>query len=121
MVALREQVTGVLLGGALGDALGAPFEGRAADDSRVLPSRGVFTDDTELTLATCEAIVAARGLDPEAVAKRYAAWFRDGRVHGAGSSTTKALRDLTEAPTGPSLVRAVNTPRAPARAQWAPQ
>ncbi|MEZ4445211.1 MAG: ADP-ribosylglycohydrolase family protein [Polyangiaceae bacterium] len=88
------RVIGALVGGAIGDALGALFEGREADGSRVLPSRGIFTDDTELTLATCEAIVAARGLDLDVVAAHFATWFRSGRIHGAGSSTTKALRDL---------------------------
>lgn len=86
---------GVLVGGAIGDALGAPFEGGPPNPSRVLPARGDVTDDTELTIATCEAILETGGVvDVGAVATRYAVWFRDGRVHGAGSSTTKALRDL---------------------------
>jgi len=95
MVSIREQVEGLLMGGAIGDALGAPFEGSHPHASRQLPVRGDITDDTELTLATCEAILEKDGtIDLEAVARRYATWFAAGRVHGAGSSTTKALRDL---------------------------
>jgi len=53
-----------------------------------------MTDDTQLTLATCEAVVAAGGVDPAAIAARFAAWFAEGRLRGLGASTTKALRDL---------------------------
>ena len=95
VVAIREQVVGALVGGAIGDALGAPFEGAPPNLSRELPLRGEMTDDTELTMATCEAVLETDGVvDLGATAARYAAWFREGRVHGAGSSTTKALRDL---------------------------
>lgn len=94
MPPLRERIVGALTAGALGDALGSPFEGAEPDPSRTLPSRSGFTDDTELTLATCEAILTAQGIDLEVIATHYATCFRKGGVHGAGSSTTKALRDL---------------------------
>lgn len=68
---------GVLVGGAIGDALGAPFEGGPPNPSRVLPARGDVTDDTELTIATCEAprdLVARVESMPtvRAVAEEYA-------------------------------------------------
>ncbi len=89
-----DSVAGALLGGAIGDALGAPFEGRRPDAARALPERGRITDDTELTLATCEALVESGRLDLGAIAARYVAWYEAGRLHGLGAGTTKALRDL---------------------------
>lgn len=88
------RVIGCLVGAAIGDALGAAYEGMAPDRARALPRRGRITDDTQLTLATCEAIVDAGSIDVAAIAARYAAWFREGRISGAGASTAKALRDL---------------------------
>jgi ADP-ribosylglycohydrolase len=72
---LRRRVRGALLGGAVGDALGAPVEGAslaeirerfgAAGVSEFAPGRvrpGAITDDTQMTLFTAEGLVlAARG------------------------------------------------------------
>lgn len=80
----HDAVLGCLLGGAIGDSLGGARErGRLS-----------LSDDTQLTLATCEAIVARGFVSPEAIAERFVAWFRAGRLSGLGSSTLKALRDL---------------------------
>ena len=59
-----------------------------------IPARPVLSDDTELTLATCESIIESGRIDPAALASRFSRWFLEGRVHGMGSSTLKALRDL---------------------------
>ena len=53
-----------------------------------------LTDDTQLTLAICEGIVAARGIDPECLATAMARWFRERRLTGLGASTFKALQEL---------------------------
>jgi ADP-ribosylglycohydrolase len=39
-------------------------------------------------------VIATGAVDPAAIAARFLAWFRDGRLRGLGSSTTKALQDL---------------------------
>ncbi len=83
-----------LLAGAVGDALAAPHEGTVGVAVRALPALGQITDDTALTLATCEGILAARALDPACIAEAFVAWYRKGDVVGVGSSTLKALRDL---------------------------
>lgn len=88
------RLEGALLGGAIGDACGGPAEARGATTLDGLPQRLRISDDTQLTLATCEAIVAARRVEPEAIAARFLAWFRSGRLRGLGSSTMKALLDL---------------------------
>jgi ADP-ribosyl-[dinitrogen reductase] hydrolase len=91
---LVDRMRGCLLGGALGDAMGAPFEGQEGPLVVELPRRAACTDDTQLTLATCEAIVARRCVDLDAIASSYVAWFGAGRLHGVGAGTLKALRDL---------------------------
>ena len=74
--------------------MGAASEGLPPDPGRRLPTSGWLTDDTQLTVATCEAIVEARGVDPEVVARRMACWYQQRRVRAPGASTLKALRDL---------------------------
>jgi len=60
----------------------------------VVPARPVLSDDTQLTLATCEAIVESGCVEPKNVASHLLLWFQAGRVRGVGASTLKALRDL---------------------------
>jgi ADP-ribosyl-[dinitrogen reductase] hydrolase len=93
---LIDSILGCIVGGAIGDAAGAAFEGthglpaatvRHAEDWRL-------TDDTQLTLATCEALTERRSADPEAIAACFLRWFRARRLTGLGASTLKALRDL---------------------------
>lgn len=97
MLAQRlDHVAGCLLGGALGDAMGAPYEGQARVDQVVFQT-GTVSDDTQLTLATCEGIIAGKGsVRPELIAGRFAAWFRAGRVTGVGATTLRSLHALSE-------------------------
>ena len=83
----------MILGGAVGDGWGRPYEG-SPTRAFPLPLELVVTDDTQLTLATCEAIIESGRVDPASIALRFLVWFREGRLTGLGSSTTKALRDL---------------------------
>jgi ADP-ribosylglycohydrolase len=56
----------------------------------------VVSDDTQLTAATCEAVTACKGrVDPAMIAESFRRWYEDGRLTGLGSSTLKALRDLS--------------------------
>ena len=92
---LPDALAGCLLGGAIGDAAGAWLEGAPAQ-TRVAgwtDAPWELTDDTQMTLATCEAWTATPG-DPAAVAGALLRWFRARRLSRLGSSTLKALRDL---------------------------
>ena len=74
MISLFERLHGCLLGGAIGDALGLPFERLAPDRARqifgaqpqglemqLLPHRGMLSDDTEHALFTARALLESRG------------------------------------------------------------
>ncbi|HVE12203.1 MAG TPA: ADP-ribosylglycohydrolase family protein [Elusimicrobiota bacterium] len=89
-MATEDKLKGMLLGVALGDALGAPFE-RVKDQKgytgKVVPFRhqsryhgardsapGQITDDTEMTIALAGAVCAASGYSREAAVAAYLAW-----------------------------------------------
>jgi ADP-ribosyl-[dinitrogen reductase] hydrolase len=91
---LEDRIVGCVLGGALGDAWGGPFEGAPSGFDFVAPARGLLSDDTHLTLATCEAIITARKVDPATIAAHLLARYRAGDLRGLGASTLKSLRDL---------------------------
>ena len=99
---LRDRFHGCLLGCAVGDALGAPFEGywdhqlprratllRGFAEVEGYP-RGQYTDDTQLTLATIESIVGRRDLEPADVARSIASLWRHDSVVGPGGACTRA-------------------------------
>jgi ADP-ribosyl-[dinitrogen reductase] hydrolase len=92
--AKKSQILGCILGGALGDAWGGPWEGKPGRLAIQIPPRSSISDDTQLTLATCESIVENRGIHVERLASHFATWFVAGRISGIGSSTLKAMRDL---------------------------
>lgn len=93
-MATEDQVVGCILGGAIGDAFGVPYEGRRGPLVLREASHWCLSDDTQLTLATIEAIVESSVVDPERIAAVFVDWYRRGEVSGVGSSTLKALRDL---------------------------
>ena len=89
-----DRVRGCIVGGVVGDAMGGPFEGRLGPVRFREPDRWSISDESQLTLATCEAIIQAKRVSPEHIADRFVQWFRARRITGVGASTLKALRDL---------------------------
>jgi ADP-ribosylglycohydrolase len=103
----RDRFRGALLGLAVGDAIGAPFEGRppgtvppvtdmVGGGPRDLPS-GAWTDDTSMALCLAESLVEQGRFDPVDQLERYARWWYEGYLSstgvpfGAGFSTRKAI------------------------------
>ncbi len=94
-MSVKERILGCIVGGAIGDALGSAVEGQTPPFEFPISRPWRLSDDTQLTLATCEAITEKNGaVDPAVIAHRFAAWHRAGRVIGVGASTYKALSEL---------------------------
>jgi len=91
---LTDRARGCILGGAIGDAMGCPFEGQVGPLKYRESNSWSISDDTQLTLATCESIIQAGEVSPEHIASRFLHWYRARRITGMGSSTLKAFRDL---------------------------
>ena len=91
---LKDKLLGCIVGGAIGDAVGSYYETMPEVASVNLDMLSGITDDTQLTLATCESILEVGAVLPENIAKHFLRWYNSGRLVGLGSSTLKALRDL---------------------------
>jgi ADP-ribosyl-[dinitrogen reductase] hydrolase len=101
-VPLRDRFVGCLLGCAVGDALGAPYEGLwgrgIPDEDTLLAGFGAFegyppgqyTDDTQLTVATVRAVVEEGEVSPAAIARKIAALFARSEVVGPGGACLAA-------------------------------
>ena len=82
----KNKIQGCLIGVAVGDALGAPFEGSSAE-SRMIKKiggwiddfygrKGEWTDDTGMTLATVRAFIDREKTDALR-SKATLEWFRE--------------------------------------------
>ncbi len=98
---------GCLVGGAVGDALGAPVEFLSESTIksqygvvREMLGGGIFnwgigetTDDTDQTLAIVDSLIANNGYNPEDIAKRFLAWYKHG-PKDIGGTTALGLSQL---------------------------
>lgn len=91
---LADRVVGCLLAGAIGDAAGSRYEGEPPPIAVDFEDEWFITDDTQLTLATCTAIVAQGEVNAESIAAEFARAFRSRTLVGLGASTYQALEAL---------------------------
>jgi ADP-ribosyl-[dinitrogen reductase] hydrolase len=101
-----DRVLGCVIGGAVGDAMGAPYEGlwsHSLPDAATLLAdyaefhgypRGQYTDDTQLTIATLQSIVHQRGIEPAEIARSISRLWRTQAVVGPGGACTAAADRL---------------------------
>jgi len=101
-------MSNTLLGGAIGDALGMPFEKKLANDPYLINwdgltflsseqhqlQAGQWTDDSEMQQMVALSLVENQGLKPEDLASRYLDWFFSGRARGYGRTTKLAMQNL---------------------------
>lgn len=108
---LRSRFRGAMLGLAVGDALGFPFEGSThsfmaalgpdamqafeAHRSGYFPP-GQFSDDTQMSIATVEAILAAKGFSGRGIAEAFLPLWRENRIIGRSPGCTEAIERLIE-------------------------
>jgi ADP-ribosyl-[dinitrogen reductase] hydrolase len=101
---------GALLGLAVGDALGAPVEGRARGSYPRLVdylaggthdlAAGEWTDDTALAICLAESLLARGRLDERDALERFLRWYRagengcGGRTIGISERTRRTLEDF---------------------------
>lgn len=90
-----DRIVGCFLAGAIGDAWGSVYEGSAPPVELKDDIGWILTDDTQLTLATCEAIVKSGGVDPSTIGDHFAQAFRAGGLVGLGASTFQSLQGLS--------------------------
>lgn len=93
-ITLADRLGGCLAGGSIGDAIGSYYEGRSTVDIISLEVVNGITDDTQLTMATCESIIASKQVSAASIANHMLSWYNKGKLTGLGASTLKALRDL---------------------------
>lgn len=98
----------VLLGGAIGDSLGMPFESKPAnnplllnwDEKTFLSSEhhklkpGNWTDDTQFSITIAKSLIDNNGFNPEDLAKRYVELFSSNIIRGYGRTTLAAIQNL---------------------------
>ena len=85
----RDQVQGMIIGCAVGDAYGAPYEFMSPEDVRPAKgyitggthdvSIGEWTDDTALMVATMDAYDKCQGFDALTIAENFKAWRTTGK------------------------------------------
>jgi ADP-ribosylglycohydrolase len=97
-----------LVGCAIGDALGNPFEMKAGSTPELIEWDGLFkaggtfwkgeagqyTDDTLMSIALAISILEKQGYDASHVAQSYLEWYQTGNTRGIGTTTTGAMVKL---------------------------
>lgn len=114
---LENRAIGMVIGAAVGDALGAPFEFKPGGlYRRTFPvpvldgdgemigggyldwEPGEFTDDTQMALALAESILASGGFDPETTWRWFTTWAETAPDVGSTTSASLSFGDWHERP-----------------------
>ncbi len=98
---MLDKFSGTLLGTAVGDMMGAPFEGMTSHQiwerfgEVKTPLVPLVTDDTEMTLAVARSLCRKKRIDPEDISREFLSWFETGPTT-IGRTTYIALQMLKE-------------------------
>ncbi|MFT3822498.1 MAG: ADP-ribosylglycohydrolase family protein [Chitinophagaceae bacterium] len=103
LLTTSERFEACIIAGAIGDAWGSCYENIQPRNKYNTYYLGIssepqenweLTDDTQLTLATCEALTDMADFSAEQLAQSFVRHYRSKQLTGIGSSTLKALREL---------------------------
>lgn len=119
---IADRIAGSVLGLPLGDAVGAPFEGkRAAEVPDPLPALelpwmglppGSTTDDTAMARNLVRSLTARGELDPDDLMARHLEWFRSGPPD-VGAFTRRVLSRVDRGEDASEAARSVWEERGP--------
>lgn len=103
-MSIPDKFLSCITAGAIGDAYGSAFENVKTVDEKstffvfgkpeFVAPKWTITDDTQLTLATCESIVENEGVFVERIADKFLEYYQRRKIRGIGASTLKAMREL---------------------------
>jgi ADP-ribosyl-[dinitrogen reductase] hydrolase len=107
---LLNRFKGSLIGLAVGDALGAPYEFRTPaepirnyrEGGRLNMTKGEWTDDTSMALCLARSLIDRRGFDLKDQMTRYSRWLYEGYMStrkeslGSGSTTRSSIKQFKE-------------------------
>lgn len=101
-------IRSTMLGLAIGDALGQPFE--FSDTKKILATGwngsfvdglvwnlqpGQYTDDTKMALCIASSLIEKKKFDADDIALKYIDWARSGDLRGIGQTCEKAIYRLS--------------------------
>lgn len=117
---LKDRARGMLVGLAVGDALGAPVEFLPEPSSEHIKqmgekiehfhknyraAKGVWTDDTEMALCIADSLLVNGGYDSYDMMRRFTAWSEEGyrtadgrAASDVGRQTMRAIEDFARYP-----------------------
>ena len=118
----EDQFIGALVGCAVGDALGAPLEGRSRQEIAKVTdltagfhpfrtySAGQYTDDTQQTIAIASSIVDSGGVDGAAIGREFVKLWESGEIVGQGPVADRAVKRLIAGTSWQEAARAGDSP-----------
>jgi ADP-ribosylglycohydrolase len=103
-------MSNVILGTAVADALGMPFEKKLSNDPLLLAwdgktflgsehhklKPGQWTDDSQFSQAVAQSLIQNNGFNPQDLADRYVDLFTSETIRGYGRTTLLAVTNLLE-------------------------
>jgi len=98
---MLDKFSGTLLGTAVGDMMGAPYEGMSSTQiwerfgDVQTPLVPIVTDDTEMSMAVARSLCRKKRIDPEDISMEFLAWYDSGPTT-IGRTTYLALQMLKE-------------------------
>jgi ADP-ribosyl-[dinitrogen reductase] hydrolase len=100
---IEKKLEACIIAGAIGDAWGSSYEQEIKVDysktysiQPIVPKQRVWaiTDDTQLTLASCEALCHSVNFDPTILCGYFVKYYKERKLTGMGASTLKAMIEL---------------------------